>query len=258
MTAMITSALRASTPVSRPSATFSLSPSSLLKPKMRTAPASAPRASRPIPNPQPGQMGPTLAGSMKPDAMAFDTPSQSFAIPWRMKRNGAAPSPVARQVMAAAAVTVQTLTSTTQASNSPVGSTSGASRESAVVTLESRLRRNYGASVGFQLGRGDVRCLTLDCACEFDSRTDADLAKDVAEMRLDGLLAEEELSRDLGIRLSVDHEVCDLELAFGQRGDWCPVVVAGARASVRAAAEFPEFAVCGLPVANRAAFFERD
>jgi hypothetical protein len=43
---------------------------------------------------------------MKPDAIAFDDPSQSLVIPLRTKRNGTAPSPVARHVAAAAAVTV--------------------------------------------------------------------------------------------------------------------------------------------------------
>src|SRR5215467_13603172 len=59
----------------------------------------------------------------------------------------------------------------------------------------------------------------LDRPGQLDAVGDADLAEDVAEVGLDGLLAEEELGRDLGVRLAVDDEARQLELALGQRRD---------------------------------------
>src|SRR5262249_17775957 len=59
----------------------------------------------------------------------------------------------------------------------------------------------------------------LDRAGQLDAGRDAHLAEDVAEVGLDGLLAEEQLGRDLGIRLAVDDEAGELELALRQGGD---------------------------------------
>jgi hypothetical protein len=67
---------------------------------------------------------------MNPDAIAFDTPSQFLVIPLRTKRNGIAPSPVARHVTAAAAVTVQTLTCTPRAFTHATQAASGPTRKS--------------------------------------------------------------------------------------------------------------------------------
>src|SRR5262249_53148677 len=53
----------------------------------------------------------------------------------------------------------------------------------------------------------------LHGARELDARRDADLAEDVAQVRLDRLLAEEQLGGDLRIRLAVDDEPGELELA---------------------------------------------
>ena len=57
----------------------------------------------------------------------------------------------------------------------------------------------------------------LDGTRKLDSRRDVQLAKDVPQVSLDRLLAEEQLGGDLGIRLAVDDEPSDLELASSQR-----------------------------------------
>ena len=77
---------------------------------MKTPPAAAPSATRPGPRLKPCQSRPTLAASMNPAAIAFAVPSHVFPTPFRTKRNGSAPSPVASAVNSAATVTVQTLT----------------------------------------------------------------------------------------------------------------------------------------------------
>lgn len=59
----------------------------------------------------------------------------------------------------------------------------------------------------------------LDGACEGNSSRDAHLVEDIAQVRLDGLLAEEQLGSDLGIGLAVDDEPRDLRLAPGERAD---------------------------------------
>ena len=55
----------------------------------------------------------------------------------------------------------------------------------------------------------------LDRAGQLDARGHSDLAEDVAQVGLDRLLAEEQLGGDLGIRLAVDDEPRELELALG-------------------------------------------
>src|SRR3954466_12016296 len=59
----------------------------------------------------------------------------------------------------------------------------------------------------------------FDGARKVHSGRDVDLAKDVAQVSLDRLLAEEQLGGDLGIRLPVDDEARDLQLARGQGVD---------------------------------------
>jgi hypothetical protein len=59
----------------------------------------------------------------------------------------------------------------------------------------------------------------FDARGEFDARADSELRVDVAQVRLDGLEAEEELGSDLGVGLPIDDEPCELELALRKRGD---------------------------------------
>jgi hypothetical protein len=56
-------------------------------------------------------------------------------------------------------------------------------------------------------------------------------------VRLDGLLAEEQPGRDLGIRPAVDDEPCNLKLTLRQRREARSVGRSCPRAPVRAAAE---------------------
>ena len=85
-------------------------------------------------------------------------------------------------------------------------------------------------------------CLSgvFDDTTELDSRGHADLAEDVAQLGLDRFLADEELGRDLRVRLAVDDEVRQLELALRQRRD--ARRRPGAAAAVDRAAEVPQLA----------------
>ena len=96
----------------------------------------------------------------------------------------------------------------------------------------------------------------LDHMCELDARRDADLAEDVAQMRLDGLLAEEQFRCDLKVVFAVEDEPCHLELALGQRVDARPVTRACARAPMGAVAELPELSLGTVAVPERAARIE--
>ena len=71
-------------------------------------------------------------------------------------------------------------------------------------------------------------------------------------MSLDGLLAEEQLRGDLGIRLAVDDEPCHLEFAFGQRLDPGSVGLARPRATVDAMPELSQLAFRLVAVSQRA------
>src|SRR4051812_4136615 len=75
----------------------------------------------------------------------------------------------------------------------------------------------------------------FDRACEFDTRGDADLAVDVREVRLDGLLAEEEQRGDLRVCLPVDDEAGEFEFASGERCN--PQPAGGTCAAMNRAAE---------------------
>ena len=59
-----------------------------------------------------------------------------------------------------------------------------------------------------------VAARALDGARELDARRHAELAEDVAQVRLDGLEAEEQLGGDLGVRPAVDDQRGDLQLAL--------------------------------------------
>ncbi len=67
----------------------------------------------------------------------------------------------------------------------------------------------------------EARCLqlavgALNEARDFYSRFDAELAKGVAQVSLNGLRTEKELGSDLGIGLSIDDEASDLKFALGE------------------------------------------
>src|SRR5436305_10568766 len=47
-------------------------------------------------------------------------------------------------------------------------------------------------------------------APEFPTRADAELGEDLAEVVFDGTGADEELTADLGVRVTLDREPCDL------------------------------------------------
>src|SRR5436190_23633095 len=96
----------------------------------------------------------------------------------------------------------------------------------------------------------------LHRTCELNSRSDIELPEDVAEMRLDGLLAEEELRGDFWIRLAVDDEPCDLVLALSQQLDVGPVGVARVCAAVDVMSQLSQFAFRLISVAQRTAFLE--
>src|SRR5512142_3326866 len=69
-------------------------------------------------------------------------------------------------------------------------------------------------------------------------------------MGLDGLVAQEEPGRDLGIGTPVDDELSDLELTCRQGLEPSAVELAGARAPVRPAAELSQLALCLVAVAE--------
>ena len=74
--------------------------------------------------------------------------------------------------------------------------------------------------------------------------------------RLDRLLAEEQLGRDLRIGLAVGDEPCELELTLGQRFEPSPVGTSWPRAAVDAIAELAQLAFRLIPVAERSTFLE--
>src|SRR5256885_7860348 len=83
----------------------------------------------------------------------------------------------------------------------------------------------------------------FDGARELDSGRDVDLAKDVAQVSLDRLLAEEQLGGDLGIRLPVDDEARDLQLARGQGVDPGGARLAGLGSVMDAPAQLAQLAL---------------
>src|SRR3954447_395084 len=86
----------------------------------------------------------------------------------------------------------------------------------------------------------------LDGAGQLDPRLHAHFAEDVPQVCLDGLVAEEQLARDLRVGLAVDHEHGELELALGQRLERRPGGPAPPRAPLDA---MPELAQLPLRLA---------
>src|SRR6185503_5927794 len=88
----------------------------------------------------------------------------------------------------------------------------------------------------------DVSIRALDGTGDVVARGDVELAKDAAQMGLDGLDAQEQLGGDLGIGAAVDDEARDLDLTLGQGLDAGSVDGARPGAAVDVAAELAELA----------------
>src|ERR1700704_6070818 len=89
---------------------------------------------------------------------------------------------------------------------------------------------------------------SLQNPCHLDAGGDPELAEDIAEMGLDGLEAQEELRRDLGVGATVQHKPCHLEVAAAQRAEALPVRL-GCRAAARdVAAELAKLVLGLVPV----------
>src|SRR6185295_13821336 len=100
--------------------------------------------------------------------------------------------------------------------------TSGERQRGTLVSRESRSaasRRNrkwLGLPLSsVRLSAGDL-VFALDRSRNVDPRADVELAEDVADVRLDRLLAEEQLAGNLAVGLAIDDQPGDLKLALGQ------------------------------------------
>jgi hypothetical protein len=94
--------------------------------------------------------------------------------------------------------------------------------------------------------RGTLKTVAFgafDGARELHSGRDVDLAEDVAQVSLHRLLAEEQLSRDLGVRLPVDDQARDLQLARCQSLEAGHAGFAGSRAVMDPVAELAQLAL---------------
>jgi hypothetical protein len=97
----------------------------------------------------------------------------------------------------------------------------------------------------------------LDGTRQFDPRGHSHLAEDVANVRLDGLRAQEELGGDLRVRSAVGYEARDLVLASGERGKAVAVERGpGSRAAVHAASHSAQVLLCGVAAPECARAFE--
>ena len=108
---------------------------------------------------------------------------------------------------------------------------------------------------GSPLSAGDPVCL-FDRSRDVDARAGVELAEHVADVRLDGLLAEEQLVGDLGVGLAIDDQSGDLKLATGEGCDAGLAEVARSGASVDVLAELAQFAFGRVSIADRAAAVE--
>src|SRR4051794_14069940 len=95
--------------------------------------------------------------------------------------------------------------------------------------------RTDRSSVDRALGR-------FDRARDVHARAGVELAEHVSDVRLDGLLAEEQLARDLAVGLAVDDQPGDLELSLCQRAD-ATLTVAGSSAAVNVLTQLAKFAL---------------
>src|SRR4051812_38970831 len=96
----------------------------------------------------------------------------------------------------------------------------------------------------------------FDGPCEVHARGDVGFPEDVAQVRLDRLLAEEQLRCDLGVRLSVDDQARDLQLTRGQSFEPGRAVFARCCPAVDAVAELAQLALGLCTPAQSAARFE--
>src|SRR5688572_22135103 len=105
-------------------------------------------------------------------------------------------------------------------------------------------------------GRGRRPIGALDGAGQLDARGDVELPEDVAQMSLDGLLAEEQLGRDLGIRLRVEYKTRHLELALAQGLEAGPIAFARAGTTMDAMPKLPKLALRVVAVTQGTAGIE--
>src|SRR6516165_1796693 len=97
----------------------------------------------------------------------------------------------------------------------------------------------------------------FDGAREGGACRDAHLVEDVAQVGLDGFLAQVQFRGDLRVGLAVDDEPCYLQFTSGEGLDACPVGLAWLGAPVGTLAELSQFSLRALAVAPRAAGVER-
>jgi len=76
--------------------------------------------------------------------------------------------------------------------------------------------------------------------------------EDVAQVGLDGFLAQEQFRGDLRVGLAVDDEPCHLEFAIGQRFDASSAGGARACTAMNVPTELSKLAFCLVPVSERA------
>jgi hypothetical protein len=97
----------------------------------------------------------------------------------------------------------------------------------------------------------------LHDARQGDARLDTDLVEDVAQVALDGLLAQEQFRRDLGVRLPIQDQPGDLKLATRKRLEAQGTRSTPTRSPVRTVAQLPELLFRALAISDRPAGIKR-
>src|SRR5580765_5533110 len=97
----------------------------------------------------------------------------------------------------------------------------------------------------------------FDGARELHSGGHVNLAKNVAQVSLHRLLAEKQFGSDLGVRLPVDDQACDLQLARGQGLDPGRAGLAAPCSAMDVVAELAQFALGLVTPTQCAAGLER-
>jgi hypothetical protein len=97
----------------------------------------------------------------------------------------------------------------------------------------------------------------LHQARQGDARLDTDLVEDVAQVALDGLLAQEQFRRDLWVRLPIHDKPGDLKLATRKSLEPHRTRSTPTRSPVRTVAELPELLFRALAISGRPAGVKR-
>lgn len=127
-----------------------------------------------------------------------------------------------------------------------VADASCSNSQPASTTVEGSTRDSPSNSIGLLENSGD-----LDAGPNFE------LAEDVSQMRFNGLGAEKQGLRDLGIRSTIDDELGNLFFACSQRADPDRIAAATPRTPMNATAKEAQLVVCRVAVAARPAVMER-